>query len=88
MVEDTNAGVTFLVSEVASTCGLGLVELGTSFRRARFFAAAVNCLSSPGLICCFRAFLHFVRSDARLSNDIDTMSTVFISLMQTYLYRR
>ena len=56
----------------------GLMELLPSFVRARLSAAAVNSLCSPLLRCCFRALLHFVRSAARPSQDIVSMSTAFI----------
>ena len=61
----------------------GRMELMPSFPCARFPAAAAISLSSPVLRCCFRALLHFVRSDARPSQDIVSMSTAFISLTQT-----
>ena len=59
------------------------MELLSSFVRARLSAASVISLSFP-----FRALLHFVRSAARPSQDIVSMSTAFISLTQTSLYRR
>ena len=64
------------------------MELLPFFLRARLSAAAVIDLSSTVLRCCFRALLHPVRSAARPSQDIVSMSTAFISLMQTSLYRR
>ena len=56
------------------------MELLSSYARARFSAASVISLSFPVLRCCFRALLHFVRSAARPSQDIVSMSTAFISL--------
>ena len=64
------------------------MELLSSFVRARVCAASVISLSFPALRCCFRAPLHFVRSAARPSQDIVSMSIAFISLTQTSLYRR
>ena len=49
---------------------------------------AVVISSFPVLRCCFRALLHFVRPAARPSRDRVSMSTAFISLMHTSLYRR
>ena len=51
------------------------------FLRARLSAAAVNSLCSPVLRCCFRALLHFVRSAARPSQDIVSLSTAFIHFL-------
>ena len=64
----------------------GRMECLPSFLRARFSAAAAISLSSFVLRCCFRALLHFVRSDARPSQDIVSMSTAFISLIRRHLY--
>ena len=61
----------------------GRMELLPSFLRARLSGAAAISLSSPVLRCCFRTRLHFVRSAARPSQDIVSMSTAFISLTQT-----
>ena len=66
----------------------GWMDLLPSFLRARLSAAAAISLYSPVLRCCCRALLHFVRSDARPSRDIVSMSTAFISLTHTSLYRR
>ncbi len=66
----------------------GRMELLPSFLRARLSAAAAVSFCSPVLICCFRALLHFVRSAARPSQDIVSMSTAFMSLTQTCWYRR
>ena len=53
------------------------MKLLSSFVRTRLSAAAAISLSSPVLRCCFRALLHFVRSAARPSQDIVSMSTAF-----------
>ena len=70
------------VSNAGATVS-GLMEFLLSFLRARLSAAAANSLSSPVLVC-FRALLHFVRSAARPSQDILSMSTTFISLTQNF----
>ena len=88
MAEKTNVGMAVFIADVTSMCGSGRMELLPSFLRARLSAAAVISLSSPVLRCCFRALLHFVRSAARPSQDIVSMSTAFMSLTQTSLYRR
>ena len=68
------------LSQITHLCVVsGQMELLPSFLHARSSAAAVIGLSSPVLRCCFRALLHFVRSAARLSQDIVSMSTAFIS---------
>ena len=64
------------------------MELLSSFVRALLSAASVISFSFPVLRCCFRALLRFVRSAARPFQDIVSMSTAFISLTQTSLYRR
>ena len=72
MAEKTNVGVAFFVAD--NTCvGSGRMELLCSYLRARLSAAAVISLSTP---------------DLRPSQDIVSMSTAFISLTQTSLYRR
>ena len=61
----------------------GRMELLTSFLRARLSTAAAISLSSPVLRCCFRALLHFVRSAAEHSVDVDSLhisnADIFIS---------
>ena len=88
MVEKPNVGVAVFVADNTSMRGVGSDGAAPSFLRARLFAAAVMSLSSPVLRCCFRTLLHFVRSAARPSQDIVSMSPAFISLTQTSLYRR
>ena len=53
------------------------MELLSYFVRARLYVASVISLSFPVLKCCFRALLHFVRSAARPSQDIVSMSTAY-----------
>ena len=65
----------------------GLMELLPYFLCARLSAAVVISLSSPGFKCCFRALLHFVRSQVqsqpRHSVAVDTLhisyADIFIS---------
>ena len=56
----------------------GRMELLSSFLRARLSAATVISLSSSVLRYCFTTLLHFVRSAARSSQDIVSMSTAFM----------
>ena len=56
----------------------GRMELLPSFVPARLSSAAAISFSSPVVRCCFRALLHFVRSGARLSQDI-SYADIFIS---------
>ena len=89
MAEKTNVGVAGFVA--VNTCVVSdRMELLPSLLRARLSAAAVIGLSSPVCLlrCCFRELLHFVRSTARPSQDIVSMSTAFMSLTQMSLYRR
>ena len=88
VAELTNAGVTDFVAEITLYYVVsGLVELLLSFLHARLSAAAVIKLSSPVFRCCFSALLHVVRSAARPSQGRVLMSTAFISITQTSLYR-
>ena len=87
-IEETNAGVAVFVAEVASMCGLRCDGAAPSFLSARLYDAAVISLSSPVYRICFRALPHFARLTAMPSQDIMSMSTSFISLTQSYLYRR
>ena len=61
----------------------GRMELLPSFLRARLSATAAISFSAPVSRCCFRALLHSVRSAARPSQDIVSMSTAFMSLQLT-----
>ena len=84
MAEKTNVCLAVFVAGNTYMCVVsGRMELLLSFLRARLSAAAVISLSSPVLRSCFRALLHPVRSAARPSQDIVSMSTAFISLTQT-----
>ena len=87
MSEKTNVGRQYLLQTSHLCVVSGRMELLPSFLRARLSAVAAISLSSPVLRCCFRA-LHFVRSVARLSQDIVSMSKTLISITQTFLYRR
>ena len=83
-----NMGAAVFVADNISMCGFGSDRTAALLSVHRLSAAAVISLSSPVLRCCFRALLHFVRSAARPSQDMVSMSKAFISLTQTYLYRR
>ena len=72
MAENTNVGVAVFVADITYICVVsGLMELLSSFLRARLSAATVISLSFPVLRCCFRALLHFVRSAAKPIQDIE-----------------
>ena len=62
MAEMTNVGMAVFIADITSMCGR--MERLPSFLLARMSAAAAISLSSPVLRCCFRTFLHFVRSAA------------------------
>ena len=53
--------------------------------RARLSVAAAISLYSPVFMCCFRAILQFVRSAARPSQYIVSMSTAFIYRRHIYI---
>ena len=85
MAENTNVALAVIVADNASMCGFGSdVVLSV--------CSLVRCCSHQFVFavlrCCFRALLHVVRSAAGPSQDILSMSTAFIYLMQTSLCRR
>ena len=62
-------------------CGLwsaGVAARLSAYPLVFLSSAAFNSLSSPVLRCCFRVFLHFVRSAARASQGAASMSSAFI----------
>ena len=79
MAEKTNVEMAVCIADITSMCGFGSDgALVPSFLRARLSAAAAISFSYPVWRCCFRALIHFMRSAARPSQDIVSMSTSFI----------
>ena len=88
MAENTNVGMAVFIADITSMCGFGsdgaaALLSACSFSRCSSHQFVFSCLE-----VLFRALIHFVRSAARPSQDIVSMSTAVISITQTSLYRR
>ena len=88
MAEKTNVGVAVFVAGNTYVCGFrsdGAAALLSA-------CSTVRCCSHQFVFPCLEVLLQDtpppVRSAARLSQDIVWMSTAFLSLAQTSLYRR
>ena len=88
MAEKPNVRVAIFVADNTSMCGVGSDGSTALLSACSLVRCGSHQFVSPGLRCRFRALLRFVRSVARYSQDIVSMSTAYISLTQTYLYRR
>ena len=64
---------------------VGLSVLLCCFLRVLLSSAASDSFFSPVMRCWCMVFLHLVRSDARVSQDVMLMSRAFMSLLQTSL---
>ena len=77
MTEKTNAGVAVFVADTTSVCGLKSDGAAALLSACSLVRCCTHQFDFPVLRCCFRGLLHFVRSAARTSQDIVSMSTAF-----------
>ena len=88
MTEETNAAVAVFVADDTYVCGFGSDGGTALFSACSLVRWVRHRFVIPCLEVCFRALLHPARSAPMPSHDIVSMSTAFISLAHTSLYRR
>ena len=81
---ETDVGETISAAKVAFVCGLWSVGVVALLSAGPLSYFCIHQLLFP---CLFRVLLHVMRSDAKSSQDSVLMSSAFMSLLQTALWR-
>ena len=84
MAEKPNVGVAIFVADNIYMCGFGSDGAAALLSACSLVRCGSRQFVSTVLRCCFRALLHFVRSAARPSQDIVSMSTAYSSPMPAH----